>query len=592
MHLGDSDIIRLSLVPNREGYQVEAEFPEHQVQTQEVPIERPPGYTLLAIARLDGVAFEIAPAREVEQILPAGKTVSWRWTLTPRLSGRQRLSLALYLRWQSPTGNSAREEQVYSKGITIQVRAVLGLSRSQATTSGFFSLVLGGSLGLVALVYRPRPARAALRILPPNDKLRIEPHPEIHLQPAEATLLRALFRRYARLILESEFFSGYSGARTLLGVPVLQDGRADAHTIVKIGRKPAIQREYENYEAYVKDSLPPITGRIQQPPVTVKSGKKAREPNEGLAALQYTFIAEPSRQPISLRQALLANPDPALLNKLYETFSPNWWMQRQPYVFRLAQEYDILLPPHYVLEPVKERGRAMVSLNETAALADLPLKPGDLVQVGHFTNQELRADGQSLSLLGQPIPGQPALRLRWLSLKPPDHTPARVLATRRMLLEGLVQGFPRLGLPDPLENLEKTLNENIVGSRSIIHGDLNLENILVGPGNFVWLIDFAQTRQGHPLFDFARLEVELIAHVLAIQVTTQQGYLELLRAGHPLLQTVEEIAKRCLANPLQRREYDLAFYTACLGALKFSNLESFPRSMLYLTAAHLSTRLF
>ena len=51
----------------------------------------------------------------------------------------------------------------------------------------------------------------------------------------------------------------------------------------------------------------------------------------------------------------------------------------------------------------------------------------------------------------------------------------------------------------------------VMSPRSIIHGDLNLENVLIGPGGMVWLIDFATTREGHPLMDFAHLEAEIIA---------------------------------------------------------------------------------
>ena len=78
--------------------------------------------------------------------------------------------------------------------------------------------------------------------------------------------------------------------------------------------------------------------------------------------------------------------------------------------------------------------------------------------------------------------------------------------------------------------------KTITGTRSVIHGDLNLENVLVGPGSLVWLIDFAQTREGHPLFDFAHLESELIAHVLAVRAGSPRAYLDLWQRGSdPLL---------------------------------------------------------
>ena len=121
--------------------------------------------------------------------------------------------------------------------------------------------------------------------------------------------------------------------------------------------------------------------------------------------------------------------------------------------------------------------------------------------------------------------------------------------------------------------------------------------MLVGPGDFVWLIDFAQTRDGHPLFDFAHLEAELIAQVLAPQISDPQAYLDLLH-GHPepayanlagLRSAIQEIAGRCLFNPSQPPEYNLALSMACLGALKFTNLDAHQKHLLYLTAAWLQT---
>ena len=126
----------------------------------------------------------------------------------------------------------------------------------------------------------------------------------------------------------------------------------------------------------------------------------------------------------------------------------------------------------------------------------------------------------------------------------------------------------------------------------IIHGDLNLENVLVGPGSLVWLIDFAQTREGHPLYDFAHLESELIAHVLAPRAGSPRTFLELWQSGaDPLVNALHAIASRCLFDPARPREYHLALYMACLGALKYANLSALAKYCLYLTAADLSTGL-
>jgi hypothetical protein len=370
---------------------------------------------------------------------------------------------------------------------------------------------------------------------------------------------------------------------------VRADGRSDAPTIAKLGHRNDIKQEYANYEAFVKRTLPPVTARIQSPPVVLKSGD--------CAALQYTFIGEPGSRPVSLRQVLLENPDPGLLTRLFETFGPNWWMQRAPWTFRLAQEYDRLLPPHWMLEPDTGKGSP---LDEKTPPAGTKLVHGDLISPRNFEIKESGGHRNYLTLKGSAVHGQPKLRLRWLSANFPRGAVGRVTASRMDLLRSYVTGFDLLGLPDPLEKLPDVLNETLRGTRSIIHGDLNLENVLIGPGGMVWLIDFATTQEGHPLMDFAHLEAEIIAHVIAPQMADAKLFVETLdiqattnrksttKPFATLLSTMHEIAFKCLANPSQPREYWLALFMSCLGALKYRNLDENQKYFLYLTAARLS----
>jgi hypothetical protein len=81
--------------------------------------------------------------------------------------------------------------------------------------------------------------------------------------------------------------------------------------------------------------------------------------------------------------------------------------------------------------------------------------------------------------------------------------------------------------------------------------------------------------------------------VLAPQVALGD-YLAAWRAGvsedssppYSLLGTLHAVAGRCLFNPDQPHEYHLALVLACLGALKYENLSSVQKSLLYLTAAY------
>ena len=621
MRLGESDVVRLSLIPSSEGYVLKTEFEEHKAITQTLQVAHPAGYDLFAAARLDGVGFDIAPNYEEELFVQSGEPVTWRWSLTPHSPGQQRLSVLLKLRWKladDPT-TTVHETVAYSRGLDIPVTSFLGLTQAQAMSTGWFGIILGGLLILTMLFIRPRSLEARshspLIARSPNTLLAIELSPGVTVSETERTLLQSLFQSYNRLIVEGEFHSGYSGARTFLVLPIRPDGRADAHTIAKIGERRTIQREFSNYETFVKDTLPPITARIQHAPVTItgKAAAPTKEIRSALeyAAIQYTFIGEPGSSPVSLGDALLKDPRPELIYKLFNNFGPNWWMQRSPYTFCLAVEYDRMLPTHLVIEPAETGGKP---LDGRTLPSGLHLQIGDLVRLSHFNVTEQRADGESLSLLGEALPGEPAMRVRWLGLRGANQAGGRVIATRQTLLDEFVAGCDLFGIPDPLERLPDLLAETIKGTRSIIHGDLNLENILIGPGGLVWLIDFAQTREGHTLIDFAHLEAELIAQLIAPRIPEAATYLKWLpglmsgisdqdrtqtpvddmgqaeqaiQSSKPLIAAVHEIARQCLFNPSQPREYRLALTMACLGALKFTNLQSHAKHILYLTAAYL-----
>lgn len=589
MRMGESDIARLALVPSSQGYTLVTEYPEHQIVTQTVTIRQTGGYELFAVARLDGVGFDISPSGEQVQYLPAGEGLAWRWSLTPRQPGRQRLSITLTLRWVPVTGPGSpnREVIAFSRALDVRVLSFFGLTQAQALFTGMITLLLGGGLSLFAIVIRPRTSRPTpgFDLPPPNPSLAIELPNGLRLGSPETTLLQALFQRYARLVIQQEFLSGYSGARTFLALPIRPDGRADAYTITKIGERQSMQREYRNYETFVKDTLPPITARIQRPPVSTSSTRSSH-----LAALQYTFIGEPGHPPTSLRQALLSQSDPGLLFRLLDTFGPNWWLQRRPYTFRMATEYDRVLPTHLVLEPASGKGQELDGRQSPVGL-NIPV--GERVTLRNFSQTELRLDGVSYSAQGPASPGQPPLRIRWLGIQRPDGATGKVIATRQSLLLSFVEGCDLMGLPDPLSQIPALLSETTHASQSIIHGDLNLENILVGPGGMLWLIDFAQTREGHTLFDFAHLEAEIIGHIIAPKVDQPAEYLSILRGAKmpqhqelaSLLEALHEIANRCLFNPSQPREYRIALTLTCLGALKFNNLSPYAKHLLYLTAA-------
>ena len=135
---------------------------------------------------------------------------------------------------------------------------------------------------------------------------------------------------------------------------------------------------------------------------------------------------------------------------------------------------------------------------------------GELVTLRNFTQRErARMAPACLCWVSRPPGSRRCVCAGWAWLSPTGRL-GGWLPPAAACWQDCSRRFRRYGLPDPSGALTcPCWRASIAGTHSTIHGDLNLENVLVGPGEFVWLIDFAQTRDGHPLFDFAHLEAEL-----------------------------------------------------------------------------------
>jgi hypothetical protein len=630
LRLGDSDIIRLALIPSEAGYSAQLEYPEHTVELEDVDVPYVSWYEAVAIARMDAVGMDVEPKGDLALHLLVSESIVWRWTIYPQSAGRHRLGLSVRLRWEPLAEGEPIEKSLWQTGLEILVEAPLGLTVPQARALGIAGVLVGSVLALPLAEFATRKRLESARAKRtrrgrPNRQLLLETGPGIEYSASEETLIQAVFDQYARVTIETRFASGYSGARTLLIHPIRPDGRADAYAILKIGSRSMIQSEYANYQSFVRHTLPPITGRVLGPPVVVQGERDA--------ALQYTFVGTPGVAPESLRSYTLnhsASETAGLIeDQLFATFGPAWWMQRQPYTFRILQEYDRLLPVHLLLETTHIQAEETVLGGE---LADMKgLKPGAVIRLEEAHVLEVRPQRKTVTLNWPHSLSGSTLRVRFQNVRT-DAFPVgkkigavlgRIVASRRDLLEQEVRKpLPSLDLsgdevtlsgrrlPNPLNALDDLLHDRIRGTRSVIHGDLNLENILVGPGDLVWLIDFGATREGHTVYDFARLEVEITTQVVAetfarygLGIMEFLDLLDMLERGElpdqgplgamqSLLGSVRRIAQRCMYDPADMSEFRKALILAYLGSLKFANLDELetaplPKALAFTAAATL-----
>lgn len=442
-----------------------------------------------------------------------------------------------------------------------------------------------------------------------NPHLVIQ-HPSIPLSEREKDLLRILFAPYTHLALDAEFRAGFGGARAFLALPSRPDG-PDAYTVVKLGDAEAILEEANRYDSFVADKLPPITARIQGRPAVL--GPQA--------ALRYTFIGGEAGhgRNCSLHEFALTHSArevaDLLEKKLLAIFGPLWWLQRNDYHFLLWEEYDRLLPLHTVLDPTSDDVASSRSLNGESPVEGT-FQMGETLRLENFIITEVDSRGW-LTLAGHDPAGGPGWRIRlnlptdelahYTPQQRLDSTLGTVVEHRRWgLAEGARGAFPNFEpagegfevegreLPNPLPLLDDLLCQRIFSFRSVIHGDLNLENVLIGPGGLLWLIDFAWVRKGHTLLDFCWLETQFVAHVIAPRFhRAKQGPAAFLPVldwleNYDLRQTpvldhevqteaatlmagVRRFGRQCMRDVTNRDEYRLPLLLTYLAALRHGN---------------------
>lgn len=435
----------------------------------------------------------------------------------------------------------------------------------------------------------------------------------VRLQADERDLLVAAFSGYERLYLESELSGPSEGGRLLVVLPI-HSGRPLARVIVKIASPEILSREWKAFQEYVADILPLVTGHIQGAPLL--------SPDRKLGLLRYTFAGDVGDQQAQSLAAYYESHTALDLTTLlerniFQAIAPTWWLNRETYRFTVRQEYERLLPVHLVIEHGNPSDPAPLILKAGVATAQevRHLEPGRAVHLQGFRIQAIQQERRELILEAPTAAGRAAeqLRLRLTELplaelrfQPGDLAPdlgGTVIATRRQLLtETIRTAVPQLdlsqplltigtsSLSNPLHHYEGHLDRSVSGMRSIIHGQLTLESILVEPESGVtWLINFAQTRSGHNLYDFLQLEAEVVTRLLPLQVDPARGPLDdeivamarmlhtssppptaphpLLQKPYELLRTIRRLVGQCMLDPAKWDEYYLGLELILLGRL-------------------------
>lgn len=450
---------------------------------------------------------------------------------------------------------------------------------------------------------------------------------EGELNPDQLSILRRMFHGYSKVRIEAQLTGGYTGSILLVVTP-FELGKRKAALVVKIGPADTILDEAKRYERYVKGTLPPLTARLEDRPTAPDTSD--------LAGLKYTFLGNASGNPTNMRGIVHQWSGVKIghwLNEhLYSDFGENWWRQNRSFRFEAWLEYDWLLPPILTLELEQNE-----ELLENANIIKFPLRRkrikeldyGDIVTVENFVVQKVDKEKKRIRLaLGQ---GSEAARPYQIEIRGIDfeqdtyyrgeiveNIGGTVFKTRdeqlMMAARALEPDFDisserisilNKSMPNPIKWYHNLLDTHVEGTLSTIHGDLHLGNILIGPSDSALLIDFALTRDGHTIFDWANLEISIISETIVPQVPdswdgarllinhlvalnnpgrTLSGSPELREALQALV-ALREVASQCLAYRDRWAEYHISLSMCALRAMQWNTMTLASRRVMFLISA-------
>lgn len=454
----------------------------------------------------------------------------------------------------------------------------------------------------------------------------------INLTAEIETVLRTMFNAFSQIAIEAEFGHGFSGSRIFRVRLIERGGKVHLPAAIKIAPIGLIREEWQAYKTLVEHTLPNIA-RLEAPPIFPL--------DSSWGGLRYALVGGGTFIVQSLydyyQQAALDDLRWVLEDRLFKFIGSNWWLDNQANrAFQMQTDYDTLLPVNLLLKFIPLPLTSDFQRIEAKHNLSLPaITTGTQVLFKGFVITRVDVEQQQLTLNLPPASeGQPqaSCRIRLENVPNIEHyrvsqiidaIGGEIVATRHNLLTHLASRAlgptfdlsaewlilsDKLSLPNPLLAYQGLLRDFLTVKISTVHGDMNLENILVDPATReVSLIDFATVRRGHTLHDLLRLETEVLIKLIPLalieggspiaiiypfyeqlhEATLHPGQTTLSNLPDPTLEKpfkmlllIRNMARKCLFNSDNWREYYQGLTLYLLGALKFEDLYTLPTAPL------------
>jgi len=444
-------------------------------------------------------------------------------------------------------------------------------------------------------------------------------------------LMNASFlqEKYGKILVRQEFSGGYGGSR-VFEVVLFDESRRQAvgSEVIKIGSLDQLQREKANYDRFVAPqrsfAFTEVTGLTSE--IDGKVGLTYANAKPWLG-LSVTDTIDPFE---SVCKADFQNGS-SIASEMIEQLvldhlGRHLYRYGEFYELRRYREfYERKLPAGFLIEVPAREADEVARWEGTDPRRPVPTgsgswRTGDSVELSSWPVlwlDERRArlaspeDAREVEVRFEDAELLRQLRAR-RALGTGLSVQGRVVESRQETLRRAVsrsldythEGELRIGgrtWRSPEIDLERLLNREYRTARlSVIHGDLNLRNILVGDGKSV-VIDYQYTEPNQlTSFDFVKLELDYRLKVLATELEPRdfmrldrsliRGRLESddLAVPFGFISTVRKLAARYLeqraVSDYDWEDYHLGLYFYGLGLLKFSTLTDYERRAAVLTA--------
>lgn len=462
------------------------------------------------------------------------------------------------------------------------------------------------------------------------------------LEDFMAQILEEKFEGYKRVVVRKQFSAGLSGSKVFLIRPISQDG-PELPSVVKIDRRDQIAKEWEAFNKFILRKVPEVAGIDGSPYYT-------KDKEWGI--LWYQMAGAGEFEVISLleflQNATESDIELVLRDRLFNRLSTYWTNTKQPtaeFSFRFG--YDSFLPVNLRIKKGLPDVQAQITLLNQRSAHRTKWKTGEWVRVEGFQIVKIYHDSHKLSL---DLPDEHVafkIHIESINVQQGNLTTyqvgqileepliGQIIQTRAEQMHDQVETAvgepydfdkPDLTLPNgdsirnPLYDLNEILNTPVDTFTSFIHGDLNLQNVLINAETYVpYLIDFALSRRDHLFKDLLHLEMSLVISLLSESLAKQdvsarrmvhfyQKIHQVVVNGESvdpdpglerpfnIIKHIRFVAQSHLRHPDSWNEYYQGLFIYLLGGLRYKNvgdrkLGKLPRQALFWGAAAVATLL-